>query len=416
MIADQTMRFLLISSTLPVPPVSGDRQRTHLIMDALLGLGSVDLMVVKPRSKLDEEYVVTGRDSFTLRAFVDTTAAKGRLNRIRRQLREALLPLAAYQLHPGAHATLRALVAEHQYDAIIVRYLHTVSITGANLLGLPCHVDLDDYEPGRYRTRGEIMSYLNPRKVLLWRDARLLVHRIQKTVPRLGAIWVADAQTRREPGLQGTIHLPNIPFPHARGVAAERVTTESESITGATPGLLVVTSRNRGNLDGIRKFAECCMPTLRANHPGLRLRVAGNNIPPEDTTFLQRIDGVDVLGKVEDLIAEYARCSATIAPVLHGAGTSIKVLESFLHGKPCVINSFAARGLEDLPARLRSQIEVLDVEAMEGVLAALLSNPEQSKVLGQELKQWVRTARSQAAFNDIVRTAILSRIGPQSTS
>jgi glycosyltransferase involved in cell wall biosynthesis len=60
------------------------------------------------------------------------------------------------------------------------------------------------------------------------------------------------------------------------------------------------------------------------------------------------VPGVEVVGFVEDLRSEYARCACTIGPTSWGGGTKIKIVESAAMGRACVATPHAIRGFEYL--------------------------------------------------------------------
>ena len=57
-----------------------------------------------------------------------------------------------------------------------------------------------------------------------------------------------------------------------------------------------------------------------------------------------RIKGVRLLGFVDDLAAAYASSALSVVPISAGAGTKIKVLESYRYGRPVVVTRHSLRG------------------------------------------------------------------------
>lgn len=90
---------------------------------------------------------------------------------------------------------------------------------------------------------------------------------------------------------------------------------------------------------------------------------------------------VRVHGWVEDVAPLYAASDVAVAPLRHGAGTRIKVLEAFAHRRPVVATTVAADGLEvtdgdhlrladDAVAFAAAIVEVTRPEAGAGLVAA----------------------------------------------
>jgi glycosyltransferase involved in cell wall biosynthesis len=93
------------------------------------------------------------------------------------------------------------------------------------------------------------------------------------------------------------------------------------------------------NREGLEWFFKQVWPTLAARVPDARLQIAGAG--PK----LGLPAGVEQLGFVEELEPVYAQAQLCVAPLLSGAGTRLKVLESMAHGRPVVATSIGAEGL-----------------------------------------------------------------------
>jgi polysaccharide biosynthesis protein PslH len=383
------MRILLLTPILPVPPVTGDRQRTWHLHKALQSFGTVEIALVGPVPPLDRESVFTTQRSWGLVRILDKDARVAQPRSLRAKTvdraRKFASPLADYGAVPGAQADLADLLNYATYDCVVIRYFHTAAITGVIDLHTRCYLDMDDYEPARYAS---LIGGAGPiRKVYLRRKSRQLARYFAETAPRFRGIWVANPDDRMKPELRTAIVLPNVPFASSDGVP---ISTTSDS----NPVLLAVTSSNQGNIDGLRHFARFALPSLVGAVPGLRLRVVGSNIDRDLRDQMERVAGVEYVGRVADLQVEYSRCAVSIAPVLSGAGTSIKVLESFAYGRPCVMNTFAARGLDDLPVKLRSKLCADNIEGMAPLIIELIQNGELRKRLSAELRAWVSNNRT----------------------
>jgi glycosyltransferase involved in cell wall biosynthesis len=90
------------------------------------------------------------------------------------------------------------------------------------------------------------------------------------------------------------------------------------------------------NREGLEWFLEKVWPRVRAERPGVRLKVAGSG----DASWLAEYDGFEWLGKVRSVEDLYGNVHAMIAPVHFGSGTKIKVVEAVSHGRAV----FATRG------------------------------------------------------------------------
>jgi glycosyltransferase involved in cell wall biosynthesis len=82
----------------------------------------------------------------------------------------------------------------------------------------------------------------------------------------------------------------------------------------------------------LRDFLRFAWPTVRQCVPTAVLRVAGGigrGVPPGSP-------GVEVLGHVQDLAAEYVNARVAINPTVAGTGLKIKTVEALAHTTPVV--------------------------------------------------------------------------------
>lgn len=99
------------------------------------------------------------------------------------------------------------------------------------------------------------------------------------------------------------------------------------------------------NVDAVVWFCERIWPSVRARLPDARVRLIGNK-PPEQVQALAAIEGVDVVGYVEDLKPWFDRTRISIAPLRYGAGIKGKLGTSLSFGVPSVATSIAVEGMK----------------------------------------------------------------------
>ena len=94
------------------------------------------------------------------------------------------------------------------------------------------------------------------------------------------------------------------------------------------------------NADGAGWLCREVLPRL----PGATVALVGSR-PRSDVRELEFDQRVTVAADVPDLAPWYRAASVAVAPLRHGGGTRIKVLEALAHGRPVVGTTLAARGL-----------------------------------------------------------------------
>ncbi len=99
------------------------------------------------------------------------------------------------------------------------------------------------------------------------------------------------------------------------------------------------------NLSGLASFVDHTWPHVY-QQTGTRLRVVGQ-VSRKAARRLSR-PGVEVLGYVKELRAEYERALALVNPIVFGTGTRSKVLEAWAAGLPVISTPEGVAGLEYL--------------------------------------------------------------------
>jgi SAM-dependent methyltransferase len=96
--------------------------------------------------------------------------------------------------------------------------------------------------------------------------------------------------------------------------------------------LLLVASGNPMNVNGLQGFLDEAWPIVRRNRPDAELVIVGAVGASVDPIP----EGIQVLGKVEDLRPLYAAARLVINPTAAGTGLKIKTVEALCHLRPVV--------------------------------------------------------------------------------
>ena len=98
------------------------------------------------------------------------------------------------------------------------------------------------------------------------------------------------------------------------------------------------------NRTAVAWFARNVWPRLAARHPDLRWSIVGRN-PHAVEPFVRDSPRVDLIGPVDDAIAELVRAKVAIAPIRSGSGTRLKIIEAWAAARPVVSTKIGAEGL-----------------------------------------------------------------------
>ncbi|MFC6668996.1 TIGR03087 family PEP-CTERM/XrtA system glycosyltransferase [Marinobacterium aestuariivivens] len=98
------------------------------------------------------------------------------------------------------------------------------------------------------------------------------------------------------------------------------------------------------NVDAMQWFCQQVWPRLKQRHPALHFYIVGGN-PTAETRALERLPGVHVTGRVQDVRPYLHRAELVVAPLQIARGIQNKVLEAMAMGKPVVATSMAMEGI-----------------------------------------------------------------------
>jgi glycosyltransferase involved in cell wall biosynthesis len=286
--------------------------------------------------------------------------------------------LAAFSLKPRsivdtfspemAQAITAALNAE-RYDLIIASQLGAAAYA-PYFQQTPAV--FEEFEIGLFYDRAfSSHGRLHPRQALTWFKLRGYLSRL---LNRFQAVTVVS--TREQ-----TLLAKN--FPHYRGRVEvipnclnveeyEQVNAQKQANTLVFSGPF----KYRVNYEAMVWFVGQVFPLILERVPEAHLTITGGheNLP------LPAMQNVTLAGYVEDIKTLIASCAVSLAPLLSGGGTRLKILEAMALKTPVVATSKGAEGLEakhgehllvaDSPAEFaESVIKILQDEALRRQLA-----------------------------------------------
>jgi polysaccharide biosynthesis protein PslH len=100
------------------------------------------------------------------------------------------------------------------------------------------------------------------------------------------------------------------------------------------------------NREGLLWFYKNVFPLVKGKIPDVSLNVIGSNTQPDVYLELMEDTAVNFIGRVDSVISYYYQSSVSIAPLLSGSGTRLKILEAMSLGNPVVSTTVGAEGLE----------------------------------------------------------------------
>ena len=175
---------------------------------------------------------------------------------------------------------------------------------------------------------------------------------------------------------------PMLPKGEAGEMPPELRGLQAAGSNGATICLFIGSSLrcNLEAVDEIRKIAASL-----ASRADIRFVIAGACLPKGDYG-----DKIAALGPVEEavLLRLYQLTDLVLAPLVSGTGTSLKVLEAFIHAKPLLSTRVGVRGHPVQDGR--DCIVCDDLERYPEIILALSANAGRRQELGEAGRRFVK--------------------------
>jgi len=150
------------------------------------------------------------------------------------------------------------------------------------------------------------------------------------------------------------------------------------------------------NEESIRWFLDQVWPKVCAKLPGLKLYLAGREMPE----WLQKLElqNVIVVGEVNDATEFIQSKSISIAPLLSGSGIRIKIIESMSLGKAVISTSIGAEGINCTNGK---NILIADTpDEFVNAIELLYSNPAKTKKIGENARNLIAEQHDSAKIID----------------
>jgi glycosyltransferase involved in cell wall biosynthesis len=403
-------RILFVDFDLFEPAVTGARQRSALLHDALSQCGEVDTLVAFTQPRDISSDLERMPPSYRLVGTLNPPPPAGQTGLWRHvsPVHPKLIQKLAHNLRPRESlfradgpwsAALRALAARRRYGLIVARYLRNAAQAGVLDYGTAI-VDADDFDSEVVESKSAMPGVPLWRRMVLRRHAEAYRQVEARLLSRCGGVFVTkESDLERMCGAKAVV-LPNIPY--AEDGAAKALPLSPMSKTMVFVGSL----RWVRNIEAVDFFVARVLPDIRRWVPGAKFRIVGTGLEDEDRRRWSRVEGVEVWGEVDDIRDAYRDAAFSVAPMLAGGGTNIKVLESLAYNRVCVGTDFAMRGFETVLKNGISIVSVGNPREMADACCQLLKNPKVAAWMARNGRDIVRTRFSRQAFRSAVRDLV----------
>ena len=399
--------ILFITRNVPYPTMAGSSQRTANLIDALSQTGDVSLFVIGPLERKPFLESVGYRVAATAES---TAQNQSKMGRVLRQL----FPNTAENLwrawagvkvdftpDPGLSKTLAQVFEHEHFDLVVGRYLIPTAQSGIfELNHPPLIVDVDDVDSKA--VTGKIRSPatgLILRTMLKFRLAEVQ-RREKDLLGRATKLWFSNPDDLSISLNTNADVIPNIPYEIPSRIELKHSHPDSKTI------LLVGSFNHRVNLEGVDLFLGQAWENIRRVNPDVRFRIVGSHLPEAFRRKWMAISDVDVIGFAESLRPHYEDAAFSIVPLLDGAGTKIKVLESLAYLRTCLVTSHSIRGFESL-LRDRDSVRVASkFNQLPGIISELLSQPQMRHAMEDRGRAVIEKHFTREALRNEVRMSL----------
>ena len=407
------MQILFISTSLPVPPNSGQAIRTLSIIQAMASSGhKLSFLSFASRGKVtsyDPLSSYCGDVDVLERPLTNMSERADYLGRASCLLSFRSYSVERFRSEPMRVRIQTAIAAKHP-DLIVCDSLYAlVNVPPTNVpIALNCH---------------------NVEHMILERYCRIEENIVKKCYARMEAYLIRSAERRgskraamamvcsRDDGDALRRLNPNVPvFVVPNSVDTDSYDPDGNHIPSKTgPVLLFQGSMDwYPNRDAVEFFARSILPLVRAEYPDVRFVVAGRNPPSE---LVSELGGnAEFTGTVPDMRPYLSAATVVVVPLRVGGGTRIKILEACAAGRAVVSTTLGAEGLG-----LQSGKEIVladDPNEFARCVIALLQNSSQRSALAKLARAVIVERYSHLSLKRTLEAAIsqLNRGAKQTVS
>jgi hypothetical protein len=322
-------KILFISEAGPLPNTDGKRQRTYALVSSLSQKFNVDFLILGDLNSYRlAQSKFTGKNLRFL--FLPNPPS------LWYHLIYKMIGYSFYADNRLKTAIARLLAAEN-YEFVFSRYIGPVAHLPEGVK-IVCDVDDDFHEINKTKIRQSRNVFRKIRFTQIYfvniLSYLFLLKRVDKRI------------TVNSKNSKNSLYLPNLPF--------QVVLNGNLKLVSCSNSVIVYVGKLSylPNEEGLSWFLQKVWPLLIAKMKITLVVVSSADSSNYDLNrLISTSPGVNYLGKVETLTDVYHSSAAVVAPVFQGSGTSIKVAEALLFGRPVFTNKFGARGYDDAVAQ-----------------------------------------------------------------
>ena len=337
------MRFLMITNTLPYPPIAGHPIRNLNLLKRIAQKNEVWLLALMDEDQfpVDLGPLKDICQEVILIPFGEFSALARPLQAIQFLLQGTPPELRLYETK-GMIDALRDLTHRVEFDIIQFEdsYMaHYQEYLPAGWQGkrILTFIDIAYRQYDRiYRIETKIL-----RKLRLWLYSRMMYNWEPQYAGNFDlSVTMSDIDRDLLLSRNSSLNITTIP----NGVDTHEFQPLPMPVDGSNNLVYVGNMSYRPNADAVTYFCEEILPLIHQKIPNVQFWIVGNQPLPE--VYDLQNEFVHVTGRVEDVQPFYQQSSVCVIPLRAGSGTRLKILEAMALGRPIVSTSVGAEGID----------------------------------------------------------------------
>lgn len=372
---------------------SGGALRNNLFVRALSEIGNVDIIAFDSENEISN---IQNCNVIFSKIMKDTFSRFGGIRSIVQVTFWPKNPNSYYQVIKEKETIIDSFVKKRTYDIIVCRYVDSTIRCGLLKYKNKLIIDADDNIESILKKQAAQSPFILGKWKYLYKAKR-----IREMLPKLfDEILCSYCPNKKEFPSNKTIFL------HNTSVLCNQNDRSSIPNQILFVGLLNFLPCR----DGITHFVDLIFPKIKNVNPLAKLRVIGEG-EQVFLDYLNSIEGVEAVGRVDDLAFEYQKAAIVVIPIYYGYGTSIKFVEAMLMNRPVVSSPVGARGFSE---RCQDGVHYMlanNDEEFASKTLELLSSASKSKEIADNGYHIANQYFSQERFMEIIKDSILKRLG-----
>ena len=340
--------ILVLTPRLPYPLIGGDKLRIYHICKDLSRKGHSVTLISFVQNRDEETYATTHEDASIFKQIIPVMKSKSSSYVSSVMGIAGTLPLQVYYYSSKrmCEAVQQAVASDH-FDAII-----------CHLIRMAPYSDLCPYPVMKILEMTDALSlnYLRNKKIkrmslfnIIYRFEYSRVVKFEdKYIQRFDntvLVSESDKSYLIERNHAVNVNVRVIPL----GINPDLMRVKTGKID---PNLIVFIGNMRSfqNNDAVLYFIEKIYPLIKQKKPGSIFRVVGAE-PSKSVLKHNNTDGIEITGKVPDIISCVRDACVSVCPVRIKSGMQFKILESMALGIPVITTPEGLQGISAHPGK-----------------------------------------------------------------